>query len=79
MKRQTISTERERLNRAPGKHDTSVTGARAGAYHEHMPLRRQDRLEVTFRAVQNARIEGSPIQNLSRFVVEAGEAGLKNA
>lgn len=35
--------------------------------------------QVTFRAVENALVRGSPVRDLARFVVESGEAGLKRA
>ena len=34
---------------------------------------------VTFRGVENALVAGSPVTDLAKFVVEAGEAGLKRA
>ena len=38
-----------------------------------------DRCEVAFRAVLNAQAPASPVRTLAKFVVEDGEAGLKNA
>lgn len=35
--------------------------------------------EVTFRGVENALVQGSPVRDLAKFVVEDGEAGLKRA
>lgn len=37
------------------------------------------RFEVTFRAVENARVPVSPVRDLARFVVEDGEPGVKRA
>jgi alkaline phosphatase D len=34
---------------------------------------------VTFRAVENSAVRASPVRDLARFVVEAGEPGLKRA
>jgi alkaline phosphatase D len=35
--------------------------------------------QVTFRGVQTTRVEASPVRDLAKFVVEAGEPGLKRA
>lgn len=35
--------------------------------------------EVTFRGVENALVQASPVRDLAKFVVEDGEAGLKRA
>ena len=34
---------------------------------------------VTFRGVQNALVESSPVTDLAKFVVEDGQAGVKRA
>ena len=38
-----------------------------------------DRCNVTFRGVVNARVPVSPMRDLAKFVVEAGQPGLKRA
>ena len=39
----------------------------------------RDTCNITFRGVQSARVETSPMRDLAKFVVEAGEPGLKRA